>query len=236
MNTMPRLVTAELLDGLAPADPRARRSRRDLRRIHRVMRSVSVLRKGIARLGFAAAPRRIIELGAGDGSLLLRLARTLHRQWIGVEVTLLDRHDLVTAETRAQFGRLGWSVRTLQTDVLDWALAPAAEHYELGLATLFLHHFDGNDLQLLLSALARQTDAFVACEPRRDAFARLGSRLVALLGAGAVTRADAVKSVAAGFSGRELTMGWPDAGGAWRCDESFAWPFTHYFSAARHAG
>jgi hypothetical protein len=233
MKAAPRLVTAELLDVLAPEDPRACRSRRDLQRIHRAMRSVSVLRKGIARLGLEAAPRRIIELGAGDGTLLLRLVRAIHPQWLGAEITFLDRHDLIAAGTRAAYRRLGCSVRTLQADALEWAQTPDAEQYQLGVATLFLHHLDGNQLQLLLAALARKTDAFIACEPRRDVLARLGSRLVGLLGANAVTRADAVKSVAAGFTGRELSTAWPDVCAAWRFDEGFAWPFTHYFAAAR---
>jgi SAM-dependent methyltransferase len=233
MKAAPRLVTAELLDDLAPEDPRARRSRRDLQLIHRAMRSVSVLRKGIARLGLAAAPRRVIELGAGDGTLLLRLVRAIHPQWTGCEITLLDRHDLVATGTRAAYHRLGCSVRMLQADALDWAQTPGAEQYQLGVATLFLHHLDGRQLQVLLSALALKTDAFVACEPRRNALARLGSRLVGLLGANEVTREDAVKSVAAGFTGRELSIGWPDGCGNWRIDEGFAWPFTHYFAATR---
>ncbi len=233
MKAAPRLVTAELLDDLAPTDPRARRSRRDLQRIHRALRSVSVLRKGIARLGLAAAPRSIIELGAGDGTLLLRLLRTIHPPWIGAEITLLDRHDLVTPGTRAAYRRLGCSVRILQADALEWAQTPGEEQYELGVATLFLHHLDGDQLPRLLASLALRTDAFVACEPRRGALARLGSRLVGLLGANAVTRADAVKSVAAGFTGRELSTGWPDISADWRLDERFAWPFTHYFAAAR---
>ena len=234
MKAAPRLVAAELLDDLAPEDPRARRSRRDLQRIHRAMRSVSVLRKGVSRLGLAA-PRSIIELGAGDGTLLLRLVRRMHPQWTGAEITLLDRHDLVADGTRAAYRRLGCSVRTLQADALEWAQTPGAEQYELGVATLFLHHFAGNQLLHLLAALALRTDAFVACEPRRGVPARLGSRLVGLLGANALTRADAVKSVAAGFTGRELSTGWPDVCAGWRFDEGFAWPFTHYFAATRAA-
>jgi GNAT superfamily N-acetyltransferase len=229
----PRFVTAELLDELAPEDPRARRSRRDLQRIHRAMRSVSVLRQGIARLGLAAAPHRIIELGAGDGTLLLRLVRAIHPLWVGSEITLLDRHDLVAAGTLAAYRRLGCSITRLQTDALEWAQTPGAERYQLGVATLFLHHFDDNQLRRLLAALARRTDAFVACEPRRDGLARLASRLVGLLGANAVTRADAVKSVAAGFTGRELSSGWPDGCADWRLDEGYAWPFTHCFVATR---
>ena len=53
--------------------------------------------------------------------------------------------------------------------------------------------------------------AFVACEPRRSAFALLGARMVFALGANDVTRHDAVASVRAGFRGRELSGLWPTA-------------------------
>jgi SAM-dependent MidA family methyltransferase len=48
-------------------------------------------------------PRRILELGAGDGTLLLRLARSFAPAWPEVELTLLDQHDLVSPDTRAAF-------------------------------------------------------------------------------------------------------------------------------------
>ena len=55
----------------------------------------------------------------------------------------------------------------LQADALEWAQTPGEEQYELGVATLFLHHLDGDQLPRLLASLALRTDAFVACEPRR---------------------------------------------------------------------
>jgi hypothetical protein len=48
-----------------------------------------------------------------------------------------------------------------------------------------------------------------------------------------VTRHDAVVSVRAGFSGRELSQLWPRAPG-WRLDERPQAPFSHLFTA-RHA-
>ncbi len=236
MITMRRNVTPELLDELAADDPRACRSRRDLRRIHRVMRSVSILQKSIVRIRLPATPWRVLELGAGDGTLLLRLGRAMRPKWPEVDVTLLDRLDLVTAATRAGYSRLGWKVTVLCDDVLSWAQREDAARYELGISNLFLHHLDHLQLPVVLAAVANRVQAFVACEPRRSFSARVASRLVALLGANEVTRSDASKSVAAGFAGQELTTIWAGARGAWRTEEVFAWPFTHCFAASLASG
>ena len=237
MSAAPRRVLPETLDELAPQDPRARRSRRDLQRVHVAMATLSILRRAIDRLQLAAPPRRILELGAGDGTLLLRLARAMGRHWNDLELTLLDRHDIVAAQTREAYLRFGWRVRVLRADVLAWARdsgspQPDLPHYDLCVATLFLHHFDDAPLAMLLSAVAASADAFVACEPRRDLVAQLGSHLVGVIGGNEVTREDAVTSVAAGFTQQELTTLWPTAHGPWRTSEYPARPFTHCFVAA----
>ena len=228
-----RAVTAEALDELAPGDPRARRSRRDLRRIHRVMGSISWLRQAVARLRLARPPARVIELGAGDGTLMLRLARALRPHWSGVALTLLDRQRVVDGGTLEQFEALGWHATVVCQDAVEWARSAPTPQYDLCVTTLFLHHFQDAQLALLLRAIAGRSGAFIAMEPRRDALASLGSRLVGLLGANAVTRDDAVKSVAAGFARQELTAVWPRADGGWWTQEFPAWPFSHAFICAR---
>jgi hypothetical protein len=233
MDASSRLVVPELLDELAVEDPRAERSRRDLRRIHKFMRSASILGRLITNLRLAAAPRRIIELGAGDGTLMLAVARVLEPRWSGVELTLLDRVDLLTDETRDAYRRLGWGVRSLCTDVMNWVRVDAGPPYDLCLSSLFLHHFEGPRLAALLNDIAHRANAFVASEPRRDSLSRLAARGVGLIGANAVTRGDAVKSVAAGFRGKELGAAWADAGADWMTDEFRAPPFTHCFTAVR---
>ncbi len=228
-----RVVVPELLDELAPEDPRAERSRRDLRTIHKFMRSASILRRLIANLELRAPPRRIIELGAGDGTLLLAVARSLVPRWAGVELTLLDRVDLLADRTREAYVRLGWEIRPVRSDVMDWARSDAGAPYDLCFASLFLHHFEGPHLKFLMRGIARRTHAFVANEPRRDAIGRIGALAVGLTGANAVTRGDAVKSVAAGFRDDELAAAWEDAGVDWKIEEFRAAPFTHCFTAVR---
>jgi hypothetical protein len=175
----------------------------------------------------------VLEIGAGDGTLLLRLARALSPRWAAVEVTLLDQQDLLSAGTRRSYAELGWQVITQRTEIMAWALQPPAQHFDLGLANLFLHHFDNAVLARLLQAMAARVDAFVACEPRRNAASRWGSALVGLLGTNAVTRADAVTSVAAGFAQSELTALWQAGPGDWVTNESRGLPFSHCFTAVR---
>src|SRR5450631_1600683 len=233
MSPSRRMVEREELDGLAADDPRGRRSRRDLRRVHIAMRSISNLQRAVAALRLAAQPRRILELGAGDGTLLLRFARAQRPQWSDVELTLLDRVDLVSEETRVGYRELGWQVNFLRADALEWAASKETCRYDLGFANLFLHHLDSAPLILMLQAIAAATDAFVACEPRRSSIARFGSRLIVLLGASEVTRHDAVRSVAAGFTDRELSAAWGTADGDWNLVEFPAPPFSHCLAAAR---
>ena len=230
-----RIVESELLDEMDPQYPRAQRSRRDLRRIHSFMGTPAILRAAIARLGLSASPRRILELGAGDGTLLLRLARAFAHRWPTVELTLLDRQDLLSTETRKAYATLGWRVSVATMDVLDWAKAPDPAHYDLCVTTLFLHHFREQELRAILAAVAACSEAFVACEPRRDAWGWLGSRMVGAIGGNRITRSDAVTSVAAGFAGHELRLAWPDFPDSWELRESRAFPFTHCFSARARA-
>ena len=101
------------------------------------------------------------------------------------------------------------------------------------MTNLFLHHFQALQLATLLAAVAVRTEHFFACEPRRAWLALAGSHLVGAIGAGAVTREDAVLSVHAGFRGTELQTLWPAAAPGWTLAEYPAWLFSHCFAAAR---
>ena len=164
-----RFVHPETLDYLHEDDPRAIRSRGDLRRIHAVMGTRGILLKALRRLHIE--PRRIIELGAGDASLTLRVAQCLAKEWGPVQLTLLDRRNAVSATTLRSFENLGWNVQLLNADVLDWIASPSRESYDLAIANLFLHHFEAAELAAILPALSKRTQALCACEPRRSRLA-----------------------------------------------------------------
>jgi O-methyltransferase domain len=219
-----RVLTPEILDFLPPDDPGAIRSRRDLARINGVMGQGAIMARALA--GFPA-PQLLADLGGGDGRFLLGLAKRLAKRWPGVRAVILDRQDIVTAQTRAGFAALGWHCETVRGDIFDNLpqLKP-----DIVLANLFLHHLDDAALTRLLALISAQAKGFVACEPRRSALALLGARLVFILGANHVTRHDAVASVLAGFRGRELSALWPK-GGRWKLEERGALAFTHLFKS-----
>jgi hypothetical protein len=240
---MPRHVAAETLDHLAPDDPAAMRSRRDLVRVHHAMGTRAIVTLGWRELMSTergGLPLRILEIGAGDGSLLLGVARALAPHWPPVQLTLLDRQDIVSPVTLAGYAELGWAAQVQVADVLSWAEGPdggesmsAPPRWDLITTTLFLHHFAGRPLEQLLAAVAARTDRFFACEPKRAWLPLAGSHLVGAIGANAVTREDAVLSVHAGFRDQEITALWPRAGSAWRTREFAAGIFSHCFSAQR---
>jgi len=234
--TLPRTVSPEALDLLAASDARAIRSRRDLRRVNRVLGTRGIIIRGLQPLIGQSSrdqPLCVLELGAGDGSLMLSIAKKMSGTWPPVQLTLLDRLTLVDADTSAAFARYGWSLQTLSVDVFDWAASPSPPRWDVIVTNLFLHHFDASLLPKLLSAVAARCNLFVACEPRRAPLALIGSHLMGAIGASRVTREDAVLSVHAGFRGVEVSIAWPRDHDDWQLQEHAAGLFSHFFCATR---
>lgn len=231
--SFPRLVEPEILDGMVPTDPRAARARRDLRRVNAIMGHRRIWKRILREFasGGAVCPT-ILELGAGDGTLLLEAARSLGMPWLRVRVLLLDRQLAVSPRTLEGFAELGWEAAVIQADALEFAAGmPFAD---LVVANLFLHHFDEGQLAGLFRCLAARAHTFAACEPRRARFPLLGSRLLGLAGCGPVARYDAVVSVCAGFADGELSALWSGEGD-WQLLERRAGLFSHVFVARRRA-
>ena len=232
---MPRSIEPEWLDELPADDPRAMRSRRDLRRINALMMNRALITGELRRAFPAQPPRTITEIGAGDGSFMLAIAQRLAPQWLAVDITMMDRQSLVTDATRASFASLGWRAQALATDVFDGLAQPAAPIVDVIVANLFLHHFEAADLRRLLALVAPCCRVLIACEPRRSGRALLGSRLLGLIGCNDVSRHDAQVSVRAGFADQELSRLWP-AGPGWTLRESAYGLFSHGFVATRDGG
>jgi hypothetical protein len=232
---MRRVVEPELLDELPPGDAQAVGSRADLRRLNFLLGHAGILSRALCgqRLEDSSHSQtfRLVELGAGDGTLLLRTARRAAALGLTAEVLLLDRQNLVSAETRRALAALHWPVESATADVFAW-LEQSAPAVEVMFANLFLHHFPDKLLSALLGLAAARTNLFIACEPRRTPLALAASRWLRLLGCNSITRHDAVLSVRAGFRGRELSALWP-ADNKWQLSEQPAGLFSHCFMAKR---
>jgi len=225
---MNRILEPELLDELPPDDPRAIRSRRDLRRVNAWMRNPEIMAGALENNGDGLAAEQITELGAGDGNFLLCVAKHISPRWADMRATLLDLRNIVSAGTLDSFSALGWHAEAVVADVFDWPPAPD----EIVVANLFLHHFDDARLAQLLRNISERAELFVAVEPHRFAFPFWCGQLLWLIGGNAVTRHDATASIRAGFLGKELSALWPDTE-KWRVTEHRAGWFSHLFIARR---
>jgi hypothetical protein len=227
---MKRVVQPEWLDELPPDDPRAKWSRRDLRRVNAWMRNHAIMAKMLQTAANGQAPRQIVEFGAGDGNLLLRVARKISPRWRDTQAILLDRQKNVTSQTLTTFASLGWRVEAIEADVFDWLRT--ADGLDIVVANLFLHHFEDAELEELFRAVASRACFFVAIEPQRASWPLFCCRLNWAIGCNSVTRHDAKISVRAGFSGSELSALWP-ANKNWQLTERRSGFFSHLFVARR---
>jgi hypothetical protein len=224
-----RSIQPEILDSLPVDDPGAMQSRRDLQKVSAFMGHVGVVARA---LRAAATPQRlIVELGAGDGSLLLKVARRLGPR-PGTRAVFVDRLPSVTQATRREFEDAGWTIDVREADVFEWLSRPDSESSDAMIANLFLHHFRDDQLVHLLNLAAQQTRRFIACEPLRSRTALAGVSLLRLIGCNDITLHDGNLSVRAGFRDRELSRLWP-RDSAWQIAEGRRGLFTHGFIAAR---
>nr|WIE90386.1 methyltransferase domain-containing protein [Mesorhizobium sp. WSM4875] len=225
-----RSLVPEILDGLAADDARAIRSRRDLARINALMFQAPIM-ASLMRKFLPRPPGRILEIGAGDGTFMLKVAWRMARDWREVELTMLDRVRLATPRLAADFAGLGWRVETITADVFDWAEKGDGRPFDAITVNLFLHHFSDAALLRLFSLLRPKAPLILATEPLRAGFALVAARILPAIGVNDVTRHDAVESVRAGFRGHELSDLWAAAGGN-PLEERRAGPFSHVFVGA----
>lgn len=226
---MRRELQPEWLDALPAGDPAAVRSRRELRRVNRLMgnaRHLAAALQGLGCEGTACA-----DLGAGDGwgavSWASRLPPGSRRRLV-----LVDRAECVSTEARAALQALGWEALPVTGEIPGVLKLGGVPEFETAVANLFLHHLDEARLAELFAWLGAACRGAVFCEPRRSRFAWAAASLLGAVGCGPVTRHDARVSVRAGFTGRELAGLWPGAG--WRVEERRAGLFSHLFVARRH--
>jgi hypothetical protein len=227
-----RLVEPELLDELSPKDPRALRSRRDLRLLNLTMGHRGLMARALRNHLPKSNSPRIVELGAGDGHFLLNVSRRLRSTWPEADATLVDRLDSFDPKIRDRFNRLGWRVHTEIKTASEWLQEAPPGTADAIISNLFLHQFPDEELVEMMRWAARSANVVIALEPRRSWPSRWAGRFLWAIGCGPVTRHDADISIRAGFFGHELSALWPDTEN-WVLTERAAGLFSHLFIARR---
>jgi SAM-dependent methyltransferase len=227
-----RKLEPEWLDQLPADDPRAIRSRRDLRRINAWMQNAGNMASTLLNHAAGRQPQTILDLGSGDGQFMLQVARRLAPRWPHVKIILHDRQNIVSRETREGFAALRWQVETISADVFDFMTDAQSERIDVITSNLFLHHFTDEQLARLLAQVAERAWLVVACEPRRAKYVVRFSRLLWVIGCNDVSIHDAVVSARAGFNDKELSALWPRRE-RWDLHERAVGFFTHCFAGRR---
>lgn len=175
-----RVVRPELLDELDSHDPHAIRSRRDLRMINQIIRGENWILKN---LKAQKQIQKVIELGAGEGTL----CRKIHQTRPDITITAVDLAPRPTGLPVA----IKWQQENiLQTD-LNYDESTAI------VANLFLHHFQ-DDVIIQLSTTWNQAGMILLAEPYRSSSAIHMAKLLHPF-INHVTRHDMKISIKAGF-------------------------------------
>ena len=180
-----RLLVPELLDSMNAADPRAIRSRLDLRFINAFLGNERWIKSMLQE--HSVEIRSLQELGAGRGHLLKRLHSILPE----AIVTGLD----LSARPEGLPSGIHW-IRGNFLKTLNDASADAC------IGNLILHHFDSEALRTLGGKL-KEFRLLLFSEPLRKTLPMRLARMVLPL-AGEVTRHDMPASIRAGFIKGEL--------------------------------
>lgn len=227
-----RKLHPEILDELPAQDARAQRSRRDLRRVNAWMGNSRHIADQLQIAAQRRPPQRVVDLGSGDGYLLLRCLNRLSGLPEGLEVLLVDCQRAADPAVLASLQARNFVPRVIEAEAARWLQQMPVGPNTWVLANLFLHHFSEEILRRILSTLADKTHLCCACEPHRDRWSLIAARLLWMIGAGPVTCHDAKVSVRAGFRPRELSALWP-SGSGWSTFERRAGWFSHLFLAQR---
>jgi hypothetical protein len=202
---MQRLVEPEIIDHLPPDHPDVIRSRKDLRMINFLMGNERWIARNLRGFGTARA-RGILEIGAGEGTLLKRLAG----KYRGVPLRgcdLAPRPDDLPEH-------IGWDRRDVFESLVDAAEGILA-------ANLFLHHFTDDELPRFRPLIGR-FEVICVNEPYRTAQTITDAKIIMPL-VGRATKHDMPASIRAGFLHGELPRLLSLDSAEWRVREETTW-------------
>ncbi len=209
---MPRQLVGELMDepGLDPGEHQ--RALRGLARLNAVSLAARPVwgairdwRRAYGTPAGEGEPVRLLDVASGSGDVVTRVCRLASGEGVRMAACACDIHETANGATRARAARLGLAIETRRVDACR---EPLGEGFDVVTCSLFLHHLcEGEGVSVLRSM--REACApgglVVVSDLARSraglALAWLGSRT---LTRSRVVRIDAMRSVRAGWSQREV--------------------------------
>ena len=138
-----RSSAAEIMDDAAQDFAAFSSALHDLERINRMSLAYRPTLRWLDALARRTGARRmsVLDVGAGGGDMLARVAEWGARRGVAVELAALDRSPHAEAHARARHP--GLPVRWITADLFD--LDPA-ERFDAAICALFTHHLDDEAL------------------------------------------------------------------------------------------
>lgn len=202
---MQRVVEPEIIDQLPPDHPDVVRSRTDLKVINFLMGNERWLARQISAHADARA-QGVLEVGAGEGTLLARLAE----RYPGIPLTACDLAPRPEG--------LDPTIRWEQRDVFECL---AAAKGGILAANLFLHHFENEELEQFRSYLGK-FEVICVNEPFRTNQTLIDAKII-LPFVGRATKHDMMVSIRAGFVPGELPERLGLSPDQWNIREETSW-------------
>lgn len=177
----------------------------DLKRVNRWLGGNSVTIEGIKVLVGASRKVTILDVGCGDGEMLRVIAKYFDKRGIIARLIGIDAngHIIETARKRSlEFGQIEYQI----SDILNEDLANI--EFDVALCTLFLHHFDNEQVEEILDKLLSHARLGVVINDlHRSRFAFVLFKFVSILLLRTKTaRIDGLISIARGFKRHELKI------------------------------
>lgn len=192
----------ELMDRPQPVNEALRGALRNLALLNRCFGGVPPVRRFLEPHTSPARPIRVLDLACGYADIPRALIRWSRQTRRPLTIHAVDFHPATLALARA--ASRGFPELTFeQADALTYE---AREPFDVVLNTLSLHHFtEGQAVSLLRSVLRNSHRGAFVSDLRRSRAGLLALRaLTTLLLRNPITRADALASMQAAFSGAEL--------------------------------
>ena len=202
---MQRVVEPEFVDQLPPDHPDVVRSRIDLKVINFLMGNERWIARQVREFPEVRA-RGVLEIGAGEGTLLERLGKA---------------HPGIPLKACDLAPRPGWLPEEIAWDQRDVFECLAESSGGILAANLFLHHFEEPELSRF-GPLMRNFEVICINEPFRTAQTITDARFMRPF-VGRATKHDMVVSIRAGFVPGELPELLGLDAAEWKVHEETSW-------------